>query len=98
VWEKRDLKTANKLRKRIKKLGITCDRKVTDDWRSFIIAFLPDTHEVGKEFTVDIEGNNGTVQHRMRWMLRKTCCFSKQLLNHYKAFEIAFFYINYDFV
>ncbi|MDR1863919.1 MAG: IS1 family transposase, partial [Treponema sp.] len=26
------------------------------------------------------------------------CCFSKKLYNHLKAFDIAFFYINYGFV
>ncbi|MDR1863893.1 MAG: IS1 family transposase, partial [Spirochaetaceae bacterium] len=28
----------------------------------------------------------------------RTCCFSKKLYNHLKAFDIAFFYINYGFV
>ncbi|MDR1317820.1 MAG: IS1 family transposase, partial [Spirochaetales bacterium] len=27
-----------------------------------------------------------------------TCCFSKKLINHWKAFDMAFFYINYGFV
>ncbi|MDR0713079.1 MAG: IS1 family transposase, partial [Mediterranea sp.] len=29
---------------------------------------------------------------------RKTCCFSKKLFNHFKAFNLAFFYINFGFV
>ncbi|MDR1222869.1 MAG: IS1 family transposase, partial [Tannerella sp.] len=29
---------------------------------------------------------------------RKTCCFSKKLFNHLKAFNLAFFYINFCFV
>ncbi|MDR3047571.1 MAG: IS1 family transposase, partial [Bacteroidales bacterium] len=29
---------------------------------------------------------------------RKTCCFSKKLFNHFKAFDLAFFYINFGFV
>ncbi|MDR2860087.1 MAG: IS1 family transposase, partial [Mediterranea sp.] len=29
---------------------------------------------------------------------RKTCCFSKILFNHLKAFDWAFFYINFGFV
>ncbi|MDR2176534.1 MAG: IS1 family transposase, partial [Treponema sp.] len=28
----------------------------------------------------------------------RTCCFSKKLFNHRKAFDMAFFYINYGFV
>ncbi|MDR1986262.1 MAG: IS1 family transposase, partial [Treponema sp.] len=28
----------------------------------------------------------------------RTCCFSKKLLNHLKAFDLAFFYLNYGFV
>jgi hypothetical protein len=27
----------------------------------------------------------------------KTCCFSKKLFNHFKAFDLAFFYINFGF-
>jgi IS1 family transposase/transposase-like protein len=98
VWGKRDLKTANKLRKRLIRLGITYGRIGTDDWQSFITAFLQDTHDVGKEFTVGIEGNNCTLRHRIRRVFRKTCCFSKKLRNHWKAFDLAFFYINYGFV
>ncbi|MDR0629091.1 MAG: IS1 family transposase, partial [Treponema sp.] len=29
---------------------------------------------------------------------RRTCCFSKKLRNHWKAFNMAFFYINYGYV
>ncbi|MDR1900712.1 MAG: IS1 family transposase, partial [Spirochaetaceae bacterium] len=29
---------------------------------------------------------------------RRTCCFSKKLRNHWKAFEMVFFYINYGFI
>ncbi|MDR2652919.1 MAG: IS1 family transposase, partial [Prevotellaceae bacterium] len=29
---------------------------------------------------------------------RKTCCFSKKLLNHLKAFDLAFTYINYGII
>jgi IS1 family transposase len=36
VWGKRDLKTAQKLRKRIKRLGISYERIATDDWDSFL--------------------------------------------------------------
>jgi hypothetical protein len=54
------------------------------------MAFLQDTHDVGKEFTVGIEGTNGTLRHRVRRVFRKTCCFSKKLRNHWKVFDIAF--------
>jgi IS1 family transposase len=98
VWGKRDLKTAKKLRDRIKRLGISCDRIATDDWESFLSAFGEDRHEVGKEYTVGIEGNNCRLRHRIRRAFRRTCCFSKKLFNHWKAFNMAFFYINYGFV
>ncbi|MDR1232529.1 MAG: IS1 family transposase, partial [Spirochaetaceae bacterium] len=29
---------------------------------------------------------------------RRTCCFSKKLASHLKAFDMVFFYINYGFV
>jgi IS1 family transposase len=98
VWGKRDLKTAQKLRKRIKRLGISYDRVATDDWDSFLSAFGEDNQRVGKEYTVGIEGNNCRLRHRIRRAFRRTCCFSKKLFNHWKAFDMAFFYINYGFV
>jgi IS1 family transposase len=95
VWEKRYLKTAKKLRKKIKQMGISCDRIATDDWDTFIAAFAEDNHKTGKEHTMGIEGNNCRLRHRARRAFRKTCCFSKKLFNHLKAFNMAFFYINY---
>ncbi|MDR1302153.1 MAG: IS1 family transposase [Treponema sp.] len=98
VWGKRDIKTAQKLRKRIKRLGISYERTATDGWDSFLATFGGDAHLIGKKYTVGIEGNNCRMRHRIRRAFRMTCCFSKKLFNHLKAFEMAFFYINYGFV
>jgi hypothetical protein len=62
-----------------------------DDWQSFIRAYLEDIHDVGKEFTMGIEGNNCSLRHRIWRVFRRTCCFSKKLRNHWKAFNMAFF-------
>ena len=70
----------------------------TDAWDSFIAVFKSDNHIVGKDGTKGIEGNNCRLRHRIRRDFRKTCCFSKKLFNHFRAFELAFFYINYSFV
>jgi IS1 family transposase len=86
VWGKRDLKTVKKLRDRIKRLGISCDRIATDDGDSFLSAFREDRHEVGKEYTAGIEGNNCRLRHRIRRAFRRTCCFSKKLFNHMESF------------
>jgi IS1 family transposase len=48
VWGKRDLKTAKKLRKRLRAAGITYDSISTDNRESFIIAFKSDNHVIGK--------------------------------------------------
>jgi IS1 family transposase len=98
VWGKRDIKTAQKLRKRIQRLGISYDWIGTDNWDSFLATFREDRHLVGKKHTVGIEGNNCRLRHRIRRVFRRTCCFSKSLVNHWKAFNMAFFYINYGFV
>jgi IS1 family transposase len=58
VRGKRDLKTAQKLRKRIQRLGITYDRLATDTRDSFPAAFAEDPHPAGKQYTAGIEGNN----------------------------------------
>jgi IS1 family transposase len=96
---KRDLKTAKKLRERLKRLGISYDRVAADNWERFVSAFGEDNHEAGKEHTAGIEGNNCRLRHRIRRVFRRTCCFSKKLRNHWKAFAMTFFfYINYGFV
>jgi IS1 family transposase len=89
VWGKRDLKTAKKLRKGVNRLGIRYDRVAADNWESFLSAFAENRQKDGKEHIVGTEGNNCL----MRRAFRKTCCFSKKLFNHWKAFDIAFFYI-----
>ena len=98
VWGKRNLKTAQALRDKITELGITFGTIYTDDWASFIKPFKFDNHIIGKANTVGIEGNNCRLRHRIRRAFRKTCCFSKKLYNHLKAFELAFFYINFGYV
>jgi IS1 family transposase len=98
VWGNRDTKTAEKLKERIKELGISYDLIATDNWGSFLSVFGEGGHVVGKEHTVGIEGNNCRLRHRIRRVFRRTCCFSKSLFNHLKAFDMAFFYINYGFV
>ena len=98
VWGKRDAKTAAKLRERLKRLGVSWDEIACDGWDSFLKAFEADRLLVGKEHTVGIEGNNCRLRHRLRRAFRKTCCFSKKLSNHLKAFSMAFFYINYGVV
>ncbi|KAA6349999.1 hypothetical protein EZS27_002605 [termite gut metagenome] len=98
VWGKRDLKTAKRLKEKLLKLDISFGCVCTDDWQSFITAFKEDNHVIGKSHTVGIEGNNCRLRHRIRRAFRKTCCFSKKLFNHLKAFRLAFFYINYGYV
>jgi transposase-like protein/IS1 family transposase len=56
AWGKRDLKTANKQRKRIKRLGITYGRIATDDGQSFITTFLQDTHDVARSLRLVLRG------------------------------------------
>ena len=97
-WGKRNLSTAKKLKKRLRELSITYDQVFTDNWISFIKTFCTDNLVIGKKNTIGIEGNNCRLRHRVRRAFRKTCCFSKNLLNHLKAFELAFFYINYGYV
>jgi len=98
VWGKRNRKTAQKLRENIVSQGISYGKICTDAWDSFIAVFQLDNHIIGKADTKGIEGNNCRLRHRIRRAFRKTCCFSKKLFNHFKAFDLAFFYINFGFV
>jgi IS1 family transposase len=96
VWGKRNLKTSLALKQKLIDLGITYGSTVTDDWDSFVAAFNGENHLVGKQYTV--YGNNCRLRHRIRRAFHKTCCFSKKVFNHLKAFDLAFFYINFGFV
>jgi IS1 family transposase/transposase-like protein len=97
-WGKRNLKTAFQLKKKLLDLGVSYGFIATDDWDSFVTTFKDNNHLIGKKYTVGIEGNNCRLRHRIRRAFRKTCCFSKKLFNHFKAFNLAFFYINFGFV
>ena len=98
VWGDRSAKTAKRLRAKLIELKITYDYIATDDWNSFVKTFSNDTHSVGKQYTVGIEGNNCRLRHRMRRIFRKSCNFSKKLLNHFKAFKMTVYYINFGMI
>ena len=98
VWGNRSAKTAQRLRERLVELGVTYGRLAMDDWDSFAKAFSEDPRDTGKEHTVGIEGNNCRLRHRMRRVFRKTCNFSKKILNHVKAFRMTAYYINTGYV
>jgi insertion element IS1 protein InsB len=100
AWEfgKRDYNTAKKLRNKITQLGLTFSAIATDNWDSFSQVFKLDNQIIDKKYTLGIEGNNCRLRHRIRRAVRKTCCFSKIMFNHLKAFRLAFFYINFGHV
>ena len=102
VLGNRDRKTADRLRKKLAELGVTYDRIATDNWDAFIAAFCKNLtnaeHDIGKQYTNGIEGNNCLLRHRLRRVFRKTCCFSKKLANHIKAIEMTIFYLKYHAV
>ncbi|MDR2519340.1 MAG: IS1 family transposase, partial [Spirochaetaceae bacterium] len=94
----RDLKTAQKLRNRLKGLGVTYNKIAMDNWDSFVTAFSMDKILTGKAHTVGTEGDNCRLRNLARRAFRRTCCFSKKPFNHMQAFDTAFPYINYGFV
>ncbi|MDR2470236.1 MAG: IS1 family transposase [Tannerella sp.] len=98
VWGKRNFKTAKKLRNKLDELNVSFDTVCSDVWESFLKAFKNDNLIIGKKNIVGIEGNNCRLRHRIRRAFRKTCCFSKKMANHLKAFDLAFFYVNFGYV
>lgn len=98
VWGKRDLKTVKRLSAKLQALGVTCAVIASDNWDSFVTGFKGFTQRIGKFFTVGIEGNNCRIRHRIKRAVRRSCNFSKKLENHFKAFDLVFFYINNGYV
>jgi hypothetical protein len=70
LW--RILKTAQKLKKKLKRLGITYDRIATDDWQSFVSTFTKTEHDIGKKHTVGIEGRADAAS--------ESACFQEDML------------------
>ena len=95
VWGKRDTRTAEKLRRRLVRLGVRYGAIATDSWDSFEKVSGGGRHLTGKQYTKGIEGNNCRLRHRNRRFFRKTCCFSKKLRWHWKVFAAVLFYINF---
>lgn len=71
----------------MEEIGGSFGQICTDNWEVFISVFQEDNHKIGKKHTTDIEGNNTRLRHEIRKAVRKTCCFSKKLENHFKAFK-----------
>jgi IS1 family transposase len=92
------LKTARELKRKLSDFGVGYGSIATDDWDNFVEAFKGENHLIGKNYTVGIKGNNCRLRHRIRRAFRKTCCFSEKLFNHWKALNLAFFYINFGFI
>ncbi|MDR1198737.1 MAG: hypothetical protein LBK94_06950 [Prevotellaceae bacterium] len=92
------LNDSHETAKKLLASGIRYDRICTDNWEIFISAFQADNNITGKKNTVGIGGNNCLLRHRIRQTFRKTCCFSKIIRNHLKAFNQAFFYIKFGYV
>ena len=86
VWGKRDIATVRELEARLNALKLT--------YRNIAM----EKSNLGKKYAVGIEGNNCHLRHRIRRIVRKTCCFSKKLPYHFKTFNLPFHYINYGVV
>ena len=86
---------ARKLCEKLKKLGVSFGQICTDNWEAFV--FQEDNLKLAKNIPL-IEGNNTRLRYRIPGAVRKTCCFSKKLENHFKVFEIASFYINFGYI
>jgi IS1 family transposase len=74
VWGRRDIKTVEKLKKKLKSLGVSCGSVAADAWESFTASFKENKHLAGKQYTKGTEGNNCRLRHRVRRAFRRTCC------------------------
>ncbi|MBC6409507.1 MAG: IS1 family transposase, partial [Ekhidna sp.] len=90
--------TVRELGYKIEALGLKWGGLLTDNWKRFKRVFRDNHHQIGKAGTKGIEGNNCRLRHRIRRAFRQTCCFSKKMENHIKAFELVFYYINYGHI
>jgi insertion element IS1 protein InsB len=66
VWGKRDIAIVQRLKEKLKQLGIHYTRISSNQWDSFITTFKDCQQSIGKFFTIGIEGNNCKIRHRIR--------------------------------
>ena len=66
VWGKRDIAIVQRLKEKLKQLGIHYTRILSNQWDSFITTFKDCQQSIGKFFTIAIEGNNCKIRHRIR--------------------------------
>ncbi|EFG4207902.1 IS1 family transposase, partial [Escherichia coli] len=57
----------------------------TDEWGNYTRALPKEKHLTGKIFTQRIERNNLTLRTRIKWLARKTLCFSRSVELHEKV-------------
>jgi hypothetical protein len=87
-----------KLKKKLKSLGVSRGCAATDARERFIMAFKKDRHPAGKRYAMGAKGNSRRPGHRARRAFRWMCCFSKKLTDRLKTFDMVFFYIDYGFI
>ncbi|MDR2792233.1 MAG: hypothetical protein LBB61_01020 [Treponema sp.] len=85
VWGKRNLKTARKLKKRIRRLWISYERMATADWDGFVAAYAEDRHGYEKEYTIGIGGITCRLRHRVRRAFRKPCSLFEEAIQPWKS-------------
>ena len=56
-----------------------------DEWGRYTRALPKEKHLTGKIFTQRIERNNLTLRARIKWLARKTLCFSRSVELHEKV-------------
>jgi IS1 family transposase len=91
VWGWRDIKTVEKLKKKLKSLGVSCGSVAADAWESFTASFKEDKHLAGKRYTKGTEGNNCRLRHRSGGHFGGRAAMPKKLVCHLKAFDMVFF-------
>ncbi|WP_299289228.1 IS1 family transposase [uncultured Mucilaginibacter sp.] len=88
-WGKRNKKAIKALLKKLQEVEINF--YCTDHWGAFAQVLPKEKHLIGKKYTKKIEGINTWFRTRLRWLTRRTTCFSKKLLYHYAIMKTAIY-------
>jgi insertion element IS1 protein InsB len=77
----------------LKPCGIT--RFYTDGWAAYERHIAPEQHVVGKQYTQKIESKHINLRTRIKWLVRRTICFSKTTVMH--DLVVGLFINRYEF-
>lgn len=84
-WRGRNKKTAQKLRDKLKDLGVSYDEICTDNWEVFVVVSQVDTHKIGKKHQHSNKGKQHTFETSYSPSCSENLLFFKEIRKSFQS-------------